>query len=165
MWKYILGPLLPAVIGWPWQLGHNEEHSFEENLTGVDPGGDTEPPSNNTHQKGDFWWFEGTIWGGWWSADGFGEDAPWFGTPESPGRLRSDGGWAGYFVDGIGVQAFGSWWPWVAYFVMITFLTGILGILTYSLHTLTGPCRALGRGVHALCGLCCCRRRDDLEAH
>ena len=165
MWKYILGPLLPAVIGWPWQLGHNEEHSFEENLTGVDPGGDTEPPSNNTHQKGDFWWFEGTIWGFWWSADGFGEDAPWFGTPESPGRLRSDGGWAGYFVDGIGVQAFGSWWPWVAYFVMITFLTGILGILTYSLHTLTGPCRALGRGVHALCGLCCCRRRDDLEAH
>ena len=125
MWKYILGPLLPAVIGWPWQLGHNEEHSFEENLTGVDPGGDTEPPSNNTHQKGDFWWFEGTIWGFWWSADGFGEDAPWFGTPESPGRLRSDGGWAGYFVDGIGVQAFGSWWPWVAYFVMITFLTGI----------------------------------------
>ncbi|CAK9010326.1 unnamed protein product [Durusdinium trenchii] len=165
MWKYILGPLLPAVIGWPWQLGHIEEHNFEENLTDVDPGGDAVPPSNNTYRKGDFWWFEGTIWGFWWSADGFGEDAPWFGTPELPGRLRVDGGWAGYFVDGIGVQAFGSWWPWVACFVMVTFLTGIFGILTYSLHTLTGPCRALGRGVHALCGLCCCRRRDGLDAH
>ena len=53
----------------------------------------------------------------------------------------------------------------MACIIMASFNIGLLGILTYSLHTLTGPCRAIGRGIHMLCGLCCCRRRDELDVH
>ena len=123
------------------------------------------PLDDEAHQEGIFWWAEGAIWGFWKPAGSLVSNVSWFGTPDRPGRLRVDGGWAGYFIDGIGVQAFGAWWPWTACIIMATFNTGLLGILTYSIHTLTGPCRAIGRGVQALCGVCCCRRRDGLEAH
>ena len=123
------------------------------------------PLDDEAHQEGIFWWTEGAIWGFWKPAGSLVSNVSWFGTPDRPGRLRVDGGWAGYFIDGIGVQAFGAWWPWTACIIMATFNTGLLGILTYSIHTLTGPCRAIGRGVQALCGVCCCRRRDGLEAH
>ena len=165
MCKHILMPILPAVLGWPWQLGGFDAPTIEENLTEMGAGSGRPQPNETNDLESDSWWFEGVVWGFWWRTYGLSDEAPWFGTPDLPGRLRVDGGWAGYFMDGIGVQAFGSWWPWVACFVMITFITGILGILTYSLHTLTGPCRALGSGVQALLGVCCCRRRDSVEAH
>ena len=115
--------------------------------------------------NGSFWWIEGQIRGFWRQSYSPEDEAAWFGTPDHPGRLRAEGGWAGYFVDGIGVQAFGTWWPWTAWVIMVSFSPSVLGILTYSLHTLTGPFRAVGRGLQALCGLLCCRRRDGLDAH
>ena len=113
-------------------------------------------PDEAVNHEGIFWWVEGTVWGFWRPAELEALGWKHFGL-----ELQR----AGYFIDGIGVQALGTWWPWTACIVMATFNTGLLGILTYSIHTLTGPCRAIGRGLQALCGLCCCRRRDGLDAH
>ena len=74
-----------------------------------------------------------------------GDGGAWFGRPGRPGQLRGEGGWAGYFLDGMEVHAFGEWWACIAVGSLGSMCIGLLGILTYSPHTLTGPCRAVGR--------------------
>ena len=69
------------------------------------------------------WWIFSTFWGyGRWS--GARTESPqtedegdgrWFSTPESPGRLSEEGGWAWYLVDGAGVYLCGAWWPLTAW--------------------------------------------------
>lgn len=112
------------------------------------------------------WWTFSTFWGyGRWSGarsepfqSGGDGDGRWFSTPESPGRLSEEGGWAWYFVDGAGVYLCGPWWPLTAW--------AIVGILTYSLQQLLAPVRWLGRclvWISSLCP-CCCRRKDEALA-
>ena len=165
MWGRVLAGLTAFVVGWPWRGELEMEAAVKADSVNLTTEETTPEPIETIDPEGIFWWIEGTVWGFWKPAGLAGSEAPWFGTPDQPGRLRMDGGWAGYFIDGIGVQAFGSWWPWTACIIMASFNIGLLGILTYSLHTLTGPCRAIGRGIQALCGLCCCKRRDELDAH
>ena len=132
-----------------------------------EPSTDSHGPEANDEVTGGFWWLEGGIWGFWMSNNTHdGDGGAWFGRPGRPGRLRGEGGWAGYFLDSMGVHAFGEWWGCIAVGCLGSLGIGLLGILTYSLHTLTGSCRAAGRLLH-LCGrlLCCCKRAEGIEAH
>ena len=54
----------------------------------------------------------------------------------------------------------------VAYFTAGILMVGALGILAYSLHTLSAPFRAVGRGLQCLArACCCCHRPQGVEAH
>lgn len=137
MWHHVCFPLLRLVVGWPWGRELIPEPVPEVNLTDT-PDEDGGPKLNKTAtQEGIFWWFEGAVWGFWRQTDATngGDEAPWLGSPDCPASLRAEGGWAGYFIDGIGVQAFGSWWPWAAYIIMVSFNTGLLDPDLQSAHT------------------------------
>ena len=120
------------------------------------------------------WWIFSTFWGhGRWSgakggphhADG-GGDGRWFSTPDNPGRLSEEAGWAWYFVDGAGVYLCGAWWPLTAWAFGGILCVASMGVLTYSLQQLLAPVRWLGRCVVWIGSLCpcCCRRRDETLA-
>ena len=157
---------LPLAGGWPWDLSFFLEDS-EDTILASTPE-DLEENTTNGTAGLDGFWIEGYIWA-WWQSGYQAYDAAapgWFGLPGRPGRLRTEGGWAGYFADGVGVQAFGEWWPLVAYFTAGILMVGALGVLAYSLHTLSAPFRAVGRGLHCLArACCCCRRPQGVEAH
>ena len=164
MWRTLVLPLL-SYGAWVFNFAVDEAPVMDELIQ--EPSTDSHGPEANDEVTGGFWWLEGGIWGFWMSNNTHdGDGGAWFGRPGRPGRLRGEGGWAGYFLDSMGVHAFGEWWGCIAVGCLGSLGIGLLGILTYSLHTLTGPCRAAGRLLH-LCGrlLCCCKRAEGIEAH
>ena len=70
----------------------------------------------------------------WWSEWNFKVLFGWtnyavFSTPERKGSLGTDGGWALYFVDKLGVLCFGQYWPvagWTALAALLTLLVTAL---------------------------------------
>ena len=163
-----LHALLPLCCGWPWSglleerptdmepLKEETASSQEEKLESISGNGTTVE-----------WWLFKAAFAAFWESGGVrshdGGSCDWFGVPGCPGRLRTDGGWIGYFADGVGVQAFGDWWPWVAISACGGLGTLLLGVLTYSVYTLMAPVRWMMR----LCGrvgtMLGCKRRAMTE--
>ena len=90
----------------------------------------------------------------------------WFSTPEGTGRLGRDAGWIGYFVDSVGVAAFGAWWCYAAWTGIGAGAIILLGLLAYSIQTLLAPVRWVTTVVGYAWGplSCCCRRAGDEPA-
>ena len=116
---------------------------------------------------------------GWWSVSGainafwyfkkIGEgfqsdDGRWFGTPGRPGRLRQEGGWIGYVVDGVGVHALGAWWPFTVYCIGAISAVVCLVLLSYSLYTLTAPIRWFMQGIKKILELMGCGSGGGVRA-
>ena len=79
---------------------------------------------------------------------------------QGTGRLGRDAGWIGYFIDSVGVAAFGSWWAYAAWAGIGISVIILLGLLAYSLQTLLTPVRwvttMLGYAWRPIS--CCCLR-------
>ena len=164
---YFGAEVLDHSVGYLWQanLPEGGETSGDRtdrdgNTTSDDIGGLGEAGNgfdkNGTHSQKNAWTF------GWWrfrgtaeyifgrsgvSADEeLGDSGSWFSTPEGTGRLGRDAGWIGYFIDSLGVAAFGSWWAYAAWVGIGIGSIILLGLLAW------GPIR------------CCCRRGGDESA-
>ena len=163
MWRF---HLLSLCCGWPWDWAPSP--AVEENLTaakeetmewhGAESG-------NGTTVE---WWLFKAAFAAFWESGGISitgaHSCEWFGVPGCPGKLRSEGGWIGYFMDGVGVQAFGEWWPWVAICAGVVFSVLVTGLLAYSLHTLLAPVRWLARSLSRIGQMLGCIRRGTSDA-
>ena len=87
---------------------------------GSTPIGDPPPGSENLT--------EGALnWGAWGFTVLFGwVDTRVFSTPSSAGMLNTEGGWALYALDRLGLFLFGSYWPVVGWMQLTILLVGIL---------------------------------------
>ena len=56
-----------------------------------------------------------------------------FSTPDHQGSLGTDGGWALYLLDKLGVISFGRYWPMAGWTALITLVIGLLTALGWSL--------------------------------
>ena len=56
-----------------------------------------------------------------------------FSTPDRQGSLGTDGGWALYFLDKLGVISFGRYWPVAGWTTLVTLVIGLLTALVWSL--------------------------------
>eukprot|EP00434_Breviolum_minutum_P019443 symbB.v1.2.017146.t1/scaffold1327.1/size125186/5 len=78
--------------------------------------------------------------------------------------MNYEAGWAGYFLDGIGLNLFGEWWPGVAYTALVIMGLGFGGLTAYVLQTLCTPVRWVVEGfVGSIKLLTCCCRRGQAE--
>ncbi|OLQ15436.1 hypothetical protein AK812_SmicGene287 [Symbiodinium microadriaticum] len=76
-----------------------------------------------------------------------------FSTPEQKGSLGTDGGWALYLLDKVGVISFGRYWPVAGWTALATLVIGLLTALVWSLKA----CEKW------FCCGCGCRRRGPRE--
>ena len=76
-----------------------------------------------------------------------------FSTPEQKGSLGTEGGWALYLLDKVGVISFGRYWPVAGWTALATLMIGLLTALVWSLKA----CEKW------FCCGCGCRRRGVRE--
>ena len=76
-----------------------------------------------------------------------------FSTPEQKGSLGTDGGWALYLLDKVGVISFGRYWPVAGWTALATLVIGLLTALVWSLKA----CEKW------FCCGCGCRRRGPRD--
>ena len=89
----------------PWRT------TFSGNLTETNPSYSGVPPSSGSPEVTT----ASRTTSVWWSEWNFKVLFQWtnyavFSTPDRKGSLRTDGGWAPYFVDKLGVLCFGQYW-------------------------------------------------------
>ena len=186
---YFGASVLDHSVGYLWQAnlpgGDNQPQddgaNCTDNMSGegfnCSSGADAGPGRNGTFSRDKPWSF------GWWRIRGTAEyifgrggvasddeilqdHESWFSTPEGTGRLGRDAGWIGYFVDSVGVAAFGAWWCYAAWTGIGAGAIILLGLLAYSIQTLLAPVRWVTTVVGYAWGplSCCCRRAGDEPA-
>jgi len=82
---------------------------------------------------------------------------PWawprfFSDSEAAGALRTHGGWVGWAIDHLGLQAFGQWWATVGWWSLAMILVAALSVLKYGIEYLMTPFYCLARLGRYLCG-------------
>ena len=183
---YFGAEVLDHSVGYLWQAnlpGGSNQHGENgtngtTNVSGGSPGCDTDDDigssDDGTYPRDSSWTF------GWWRIRGTveyifgrneaasedrsrGDSETWFSTPEGTGRMGRDAGWIGYFIDSLGVSAFGSWWAYAAWTGIGAGAIILLGLLAYSLQTLLAPVRWVTTMLSYARGpiSCCCRRSSD----
>ena len=150
---YVWATIVDRSVGTFWKLGGGDSDAHGKE---IDEDGRTDGPTNNSGDAGGLgnksfeWWSFRAFWeGGRYEEGGgstFHEDtveghAGWFSTPGSKGRMNFEAGWAGYFLDGIGLNLFGEWWPGAAYTGLVIIGLGFGGLTAYVLQTLCTPVR------------------------
>ena len=186
---YFGAEVLDHSVGYLWQAnlpgGDKQPDDRGANRTDNESGGvsncssdddaGTEREGGHQHDKSwtfGWWRFKGTaeyIFGSGGGATGDGNlhnSETWFSTPEGTGRLGRDAGWIGYFIDSMGVAAFGSWWGCAAWTGICAGAIILLGLLAYSIQTLLAPVRWVTKALGYAWGplSCCCRRASDEQA-
>ena len=173
---YIGATILDQSVGSLWRLGGGtdvdslgDDDSRNSNQSTADGNG-TGGGSNRSFE----WWSFRAFWEGGRYRDGSGDAPPedvrssddgWFSTPGCHGRMHSEAGWAGYFLDGIGLNLFGEWWPSAAYSGMVVLGLALGGLVAYVLQALCAPVRWVLEGTLAILRIvgCCCRRGESAE--
>ena len=162
---YFGAEVLDHSLGYLWQAnlpgsndhrgsnGTNSTNNSSGGETGCEADDDVGMCQNRTRtHRDDTWTF------GWWRIRGtveyiFGtggtisgdeeriNNGHWFSALEGTGRMGCDAGWIGYFIDSVGVSAFGAWWSYAAWTGVGAGVIILLGMLAYSLQTLLAPVR------------------------
>ena len=96
----------------------------------------------------------------WWGEWNFRVLLSWtnlmvFSTPDRQGSLGTEGGWALYLLDKLGVISFGRYWPVAGWTALATLVIGLLTALVWSL-------KACEKWVCCGCG---CGRRGHRDGH
>ena len=169
---YVWANIIDRGGGSLWKIGGSSDgNEAMDEVAGMEDSGPSGGGSNATGggNKSFEWWSFRAFWEGGryeendqgsFSEDMKGEFGGWFSMPNTKGRMQTEAGWAGYFVDGIGLNLFGEWWPSVAYAGLVLVGLGLGGLTAYVLQTLCTPVRWVFDGVVALLKVitCCCRR-------
>ena len=157
-----------------WQIGGGNDtgYGMDDSVDGYNKSSSnsSDNTAGGTERSFEWWSFRAFWEGGRYgersekstNADPVDEEAGWFSQPERKGRMHSEAGWAGYFVDGFGLHLFGEWWPGVAYTTLLLVGIGLGGLTAYVLQTLCTPVRWVLGGLATILGFfaCCCRRGD-----
>lgn len=187
---YFGAEVLDHSLGYLWQAnllgsndhrgsnGTNSANNSSGGETGCEADDDVGMCQNRTRtHRDDTWTF------GWWRIRGtveyiFGtggtisgdeeriNNGHWFSALEGTGRMGCDAGWIGYFIDSVGVSAFGAWWSYAAWTGIGAGVIILLGMLAYSLQTLLAPVRWMTTMLGYAWGplSCFCRRRGEDQA-
>ena len=115
----------------PWRT------SSSGNLTGSSPtpsDGVPSPSPVGDPPQGAFFTNATSVWWGEWN---FRVLLGWtnlmvFSTPEQKGSLGTEGGWALYLLDKMGVISFGHYWPVAGWTALATLVIGLLTALVWS---------------------------------
>ena len=171
---YVWASIVDQHAGAFWQIGGGNDtgYGMDDSVDGYNKSSSNSSDSTAGGTERSFeWWSFRAFWeGGRYgersekptNADPVDEEAGWFSQPERKGRMHSEAGWAGYFVDGFGLHLFGEWWPGVAYTTLLLVGIGLGGLTAYVLQTLCTPVRWVLGGLATILGFfaCCCRRGD-----